>query len=118
MRDNLPQKLATSQPVGIGRMWKDVSVTIGTSEATSEAIEKRGFAGGSLRVSAGITLLTLYAGFSATGVFSPLYDEDDAPVTMAVGANVVQAMPNVVYKAAFLKFVGNTAGTAELHLEG
>jgi hypothetical protein len=88
--------------------------------ATSDELDVRNFAGGSVHVPNGstITTLTLYSLHVEGGTCVPLYDADHVAVILTVAADQVCELPAAVFAVPFLKFVGNAAGNVSVFLKG
>jgi hypothetical protein len=94
-----------------------ITRTVTTSETTTEEIDVRRFAGGSITVSSGITTLTLYAGHETGDTFLPYYDKENVAVTLTVASTRIVQLPATIYDLAFVKLVANTSGTINLTLK-
>lgn len=94
-----------------------VTRTVTDSASTTEELDVRNFAGGSVTVSAGITTLTLYSSHETGGTFLPYYDKDNVAVTLTVASTKITQLPLELYDLSFVKFVGNTSGTIYLSLK-
>lgn len=94
-----------------------ITKSITDSETTTQEVDVRKYAGGTVRVTTGITTLTLY-GHDETGeTFLPYKDADNQAVTITVASTQITQLPNAIYDLSFVKFVGNTSGTIYLSLK-
>ena len=93
-------------------------VTVGTSADTSQSIPFQNSSGGQVHVYAGssLTALTWYA--SVDGVlFLPVQDGQGNAVASIVSAGISCLIPASCFSCAFLKAVGNAAGSIDLALK-
>jgi hypothetical protein len=87
---------------------------VNTTEAGCDILDARSYAGGSVTVSAGITLLTLYAANDLSDTFLPYYNKDNDPVELIVATTQITQLPMEIYDVMYVKFVANTSGTIYL----
>ena len=87
------------------------------SHSTTEEVDVRKFAGGTITVSAGITSLTLYGAHESGDTFAAYYDKDNVAVTLTVSNAKITQLPAALYDLSFVKFVANTSGTIYLSLK-
>jgi hypothetical protein len=101
------------------------SLAITDSAATTAAVNKSGFTTGMIYVPAGssITTLTFYVANHAAnreeaGTYIQAYDDANAAISRTVAAGRAYRLPLELCAAAFLKIVGDVAGTIHLDLQG
>ena len=94
-----------------------ITKTVTTSETTTQELDVRKYAGGTVTVSAGVTTLTLYAGHETEDTFLPYYSKDNAAITLTVASTKITQLPTELYELSFVKFVSNTGGTINLTLK-
>jgi hypothetical protein len=87
---------------------------VNTTEAGCDILDGRSYAGGTVTVDAGITLLTLYSAHDLSDTFLPYYNKDNAPVTLIVASTQITQLPMEIYDAMYVKFVANAAGNIRI----
>jgi hypothetical protein len=91
-----------------------ITRSVTNSETTTEEVDVRKFAGGTVTVSAGITTLTLYGCIETGDTCLPYKDKDNVAVTLTVASTQITQLPSALYDLSFVKFVANTSGTINL----
>ena len=94
------------------------SVTVGASASASQAIVYKGNAKAICIVPSGSTTtsLTYYVASTEDGTYVQLYNSSGA-VSTTVAASRAYQLPSELEGAAFVKIVGNNAGTVDLHVK-
>lgn len=92
----------------------------GASAAASDPIDCRQWAGGMIHVPAGseITTITWYCSTEKDGTFLAVMDGAGEAVTTTIAAGQACLIPAACFAAAWLKAVGNAAGTIDISLKG
>ena len=95
-----------------------ISLALTDSESTTDVVDVRSYAGGTIRVGAGITSVTFW-GKQVVGD-SPLqyYNKDNEVITLTVAADKETQLPQEIYDMSFCVMVANTAGTVTVTLKG
>ena len=93
------------------------SLTVGTSLTASRSVSLRGYSGGLVALPAGssITSIKYYISPTETGTYLPLYS-GGSQISTTVAAERVFALDGAVKGAAFIKLIGDQAGSVDLHL--
>jgi len=95
---------------------REVSLT--TSQSTTGQLDVRSYAGGTVRVSSGVTLLTFWNRQQEGDTELQYYNKDDSAVTLTVASTKDTQLPPELYDMAFAVIVANTSGTATFALKG
>ena len=93
----------------IMRDYTKYDLAIDTVLADCTEIPIAAFAGMSLMVPVGATVVTLtvYGTHERGGTFLPLMDADNGSVVMTVAGGKIQDVPTAVFSCLSVKFVGN-----------
>jgi len=83
---------------------------VNTTEAGCDILDARSYAGGSVTVDAGITLLTLWAAHDLNDTFLAYVNKDGDAVTLVVASTQITQLPMEIYDIMYVKFVANTSG--------
>ncbi len=97
--------------VRVHRESRTVSVTVGTSSATSTSLRASGFAGGVVDVS-GVTAsatMTLFGSADGGVTFAPVHGVDGAALTVTVPADGgMVSLPDAPHGLTFMRLVSGT----------
>ena len=100
------------------RAHHTVTINLTTSETTTGSFDARSYAGGTVRVSSGVTTLYFYNKQVEGDTPLEYYNKDNAAVTLTVASTRDTQLPPEFYDLSFCVVKANAAGRATFALKG
>lgn len=92
------------------RKRKDVTATIASGAAASDAVDARGYSGGGYRLPSTFdgTALTFQVSEAEAGTYATLYDQYGSALSVVVAASRAYPLPQELFGWPFFKLVSGT----------